>query len=76
MSNDKKNAFEGLDGGEIVKSVEWKQDIAREKTKFIMKIRGKKVKWCKIKEEQNMRFEIYYNTKSIDLICTNLKDKK
>ena len=43
-----------------------------------MKIgRGKKkVKWSKRREVQNMRFEINYNIKTSDLICTNLKDKK
>ena len=64
--------------GENGKSVEWKQVIAREKTKFKMKIRRgkKKLKWSKRREEQKMRFEINYNIKSSDLTCTNLKDKK
>ena len=41
-----------------------------------MKIKrgNKKEKLDKRKEEQNMRFEINYNIKSSDLICTNLKD--
>ena len=58
--------------------MEWKQVLAREKIKFQMKIgRGKrKVKWSKRREVQNMRFEINYNIKTSDLICTNLKDKK
>ena len=42
--------------GENSKSVEWKQRVAREKTKFKMKImRGKrKVKWAKRREGHNM----------------------
>ena len=36
----------------------------------------KKMKWSKRREEENMGFEIYYNIKTSDLICTNLKDKK
>ena len=60
------------------KSVEWKQVVAREKTKFEMKILwGKrKVKWAKRKEGQNMWIEIHYSIKSSDLMCTNLLDKK
>ena len=52
----KKIGFERLDGGDIVKSEEWKQFVAGEKTKFKMKIiRGKKkVKWGKRREGQNM----------------------
>ena len=38
--------------GRNSKSVEWKQVIARAKIKF--KIRGKKVKWSKRREDQNM----------------------
>ena len=71
--------FGRLDRTEInSKSEEWKQAVAREKTKFKMKIiRGKeKVKWGKRREEQNIRIEINYNIKSSDLICTILKDKK
>ena len=58
--------------------MEWKHIIAREKIKFKKKIRRgkKKVKWSKRREDQNMRFEINYNIKTSDLICTNLKDKK
>ena len=41
-----------------------------------MKIRKKKVKWRNRREEQNMRFEINYNIKTSNLICTNMKDKK
>ena len=64
--------------GRNIKSDEWKQIVAREKTKFKMKIiRGKKkVKWDKRREKQNMWIEINYNIKSSDLICTNLIDKK
>ena len=41
--------------GRNSKSEEWKQVVAREKTKFKIKIiRGKKVKWSKRKEGQNM----------------------
>ena len=57
--------------------MEWKQVVAREKTKFKTKIIGKKkVKWGKRREERNMRIEINYNIRSSGLICTNLKDKK
>ena len=40
--------------------MEWKQVVAREETKFKMKIiRGKKkIKWSKRREEQNMRIVI------------------
>ena len=48
-------------------SVRWKQVVAREKTKFKTKIRGKKkMKWDKGREEQNREFEINCNTKSSD----------
>ena len=62
-------------GGGNSKNTEWKQAIARKKTKFKMKIKrgNKKEKLDKRKEEQNMRFEINYNIKSSDLICRNLK---
>ena len=42
--------------GRNSKSEEWKQEVAREKTKFKTKIvRGKKkVKWDKRREKQNM----------------------
>ena len=64
--------------GRNSESAEWKQAIARKKTKFKMKIKrgNKKEKLDKRKEEQNMRFEINYNIKSSDLIYTNLEDKK
>ena len=71
--------FGRLDRTEInSKSEEWKQAVAREKTKFKMKIiRGKKkVKWGKRREGQNRRSEMNYTIKSSDLICTNMKDKK
>ena len=38
--------------------------------------RGKKVKWSKRMEEQNMKSEIYCNIKTSDLIGTNMKHKK
>ena len=42
-----------------------------------MKIRrGKKLKWNNRRQEQNMRFEVNYNIKTGDLICTKLKDMK
>ena len=45
--------------GRNSKSTQWEQAIAREKTKFKMKIRiGKMVKWSKRREEQNMRIVI------------------
>ena len=64
--------------GRDSKSREWEQVVAIKKTKFKMKIRRgrKKMKQGKRREEQNMRFEVNYNIKSSDLICTNLKDKK
>ena len=62
--------------GRNSKSTQWEQAIAREKTKFKMKIRiGKMVKWSKRREEQNMRFEINYSIKTSALIGTHL-DKK
>ena len=62
--------------GRNTKSTELKPAIARDKIKFKMKRRGKKkIQWGKRREEQNM-FEINYNIKTSDLICTNLKDKK
>ena len=50
MTLDKKIGFVCLDGGEIVRV--WKQLVAREKTKFEMKImQGKrKVKWATRRE--------------------------
>ena len=63
--------------GRTSTSVEWQQVVAREKTKFKMKImRGKKVKWCKRREGQNMWIEIKCSKKSRYLICTDLLDKK
>ena len=64
--------------GRDSKSREWEQVVAIKKTKFKMKIiRGrKKMKQGKRREEQNMRFEVNYNIKPSDLICTNLKDMK
>ena len=77
MTSDKENGFERLKGVEIVGVQNRNKFVAREKTKYKMKIRGKKrVKWGKRKEEQNIRFEINYNIKSSDLKCTHLKDKK
>ena len=64
--------------GRNSKSAEWKQIVAREKTKFEMKIiqRKRKVKWDKRREGQNMWIEINDSIKSSDLICTKLLDKK
>ena len=63
--------------GRNSESAEWKQVVAREKTKFKMKIRGKKKVNCgKRREGQNMRFEINRDIKTSDLICTKLKDEK
>ena len=55
----KKIGFERLDGGDIVKSEEWKQFVAGEKTKFKMKIiRGKKkVKWGKRRDGKICEFK-------------------
>ena len=48
----------------------WKQVIAREKTKFEMRIlKGKrKVRWAKRREGQNMWIEIHYSIKSSAII--------
>ena len=58
--------------------MEWKQVVAREKTKFEMRIlQGKrKVRWAKRREGQNIWIEIHYSIKSSDLLYTNLLDKK
>ena len=64
--------------GRNSKSVEWKQVVAREKPKFEMRIlQGKrKVRWAKRRKEQNIELKYTYSIKSIDLISTNLLDKK
>ena len=64
--------------GKNSKSVEWKQVVAREKTKFEMRIlQGKKkVRWAKRREAQNMWIEIHYSIKPSELLYTNLLDKK
>ena len=58
--------------------MEWKQVVAREKTKFEMRIlQGKrKVRWAKRREGQNIWIEIHYSIKPSDLLYTNLLDKK
>ena len=56
--------------GKSSKSVKWEQVVAKEKTKFEMKIlQGKrKVKWAKRREGQNIWVEIHYRIKSCDII--------
>ena len=72
MWNDswQENSFWVSGWGRNSKSVEWKQVVAREKTKFEMKILwGKrKVKWAKRREGQNMWTEIHSSIKSSDII--------
>ena len=71
------NWFWEAGGGRDIKSTERNQVVARMKTTFKMKIRGKrKMIWSKRREGQNTRFKLKYNIKSSDLICTILKDKK
>ena len=64
--------------GRNSKSMEWKQVVATEKTKFEMRIlQGKrKVRWARRRERQNMWIEIYYSIKSSELLYTNSLDKK
>ena len=52
MTLDKKIGFVCLDGGEIVRV--WKQLVAREKTKFEMKMQGKKKVKSAMEGGQNM----------------------
>ena len=69
MTNDKKNGFEGMEGGEIVRMQNRNKSQLQKKIKFKTKIRGrKKVKWSKEREKHNMRFEINCNIKTSDLI--------
>ena len=61
------------------KNMKWKEVVAREKTKFEVKIvwGKRKVKWgTKRREGQNMWIEIHYCLKSSDWLYTNLLDKK
>ena len=60
MTNDKKNVFERLERGEIVRVWNRNKLQLEKKIEFITKIGRirKKVKWSKGKEEKNMRFEI------------------